>query len=523
MPDRYAIIARGAQGDVCAIVTDPELNPQTTFAISAEADIDETRHLLGNIIASDILPLGFDAIYTAASLMAKLDADEREGYDFTFFDLGVLTTIFAQGFSAVQPTKSILKYLLPNLDLEKSYDATELAGIYLEALKALIKRLELSATNFLDDPRDQATSYSALDSFKLVEENRRREEDDKKFVKNINSSTIKHFLFFDTECSNCMEGCGKICEFGYIITDTNFKPLEQREYIINPGRGYINDFHLADRSGQIRIHLTYEANNYRTYRLQPELDKFIPTLDRLLRSPETLIFGFAISQDLRYVDYGFQRYLAQTRIDTPDIAAIDVQTMYTKYNDNQVISLDKAAAEYGRTDGSIRYHRAMDDAIATMQAYKNICEHLNRTPFEMLEEMGTASLVTMRDIIDPQTPYRFDEFQRDLAKEVAARFRRKHQEEAKIYPMMAYIDTLANNPENREKLKSKEYAGRRIYLTLEAVKAIKDIAPVLDAVARKGYVITSRAQRSDISIRLTRPAGKEDSRAILTLEELLND
>ena len=197
--------------------------------------------------------------------------------------------------------------------------------------------------------------------------------------------------------------------------------------------------------------------------------------------------------------------------------------MYAKYNDNQVISLDKAAAEYGRTDGSIRYHRAMDDAIATMQAYKNICEHLNRTPFEMLEEMGTASLVTMRDIIDPQTPYRFDEFQRNLAKEVAARFRRKHQEEAKFYPMMAYIDTLANNPENREKLKSKEYAGRRIYLTLEAVKAIKDIAPVLDAVARKGYVITSRAQRSDISIRLTRPAGKEDSRAILTLEELLND
>ena len=522
MPDRYALIAASPDGDIATIITDPRLNPQQTYTISREPTQDEARHLLGSIIAADILPVGFDAIASVASLMGHIPASERESYDFTFFDLGVLASIFLYAHTSLQPTALCLKSLLRETATEEAKDAESLAQLHLAALKALIQRLETTPEELLNSSRGEACSYSAFDVFNRVTEAERRKTEDADFIQNIDGSKIKHFLFFDTECSNCDKGFGKICEFGYLVTDTSFNPVEKREFIINPGKGYANDFRLADRHGQIRIHLTYEANNYRYYRLQPELDKFVPALEKLLTRPDTLIFGFSIDNDLRYVDYGFQRYLGLTSIDTPDIAAIDIQQMYRHYNNNQVISLDRAVAEYGQTDDKIRYHRALDDAIATMQAYRNLCQHTGLNPFELIAEVGTASLFTMRDIIDPNNPYRFDEMQKETARSVALQMQRRHREEAKIYPMMAYIDSLGGNRKNRSRLKAEEYQGKRLYFTIEVIRSIQDITPVLEAVERKGYVITSWPEKSDISVHLTRPAGQDDSHR-MTLEELLND
>ena len=47
------------------------------------------------------------------------------------------------------------------------------------------------------------------------------------------------YCFFDIECANCFKdnngvSRGKICEFGYLITDENFNKIESAEYIINP-------------------------------------------------------------------------------------------------------------------------------------------------------------------------------------------------------------------------------------------------------------------------------------------------
>ena len=35
------------------------------------------------------------------------------------------------------------------------------------------------------------------------------------------------YLFFDIECANCYDGVGKICEFGYVLTDEYFTVLEE--------------------------------------------------------------------------------------------------------------------------------------------------------------------------------------------------------------------------------------------------------------------------------------------------------
>jgi hypothetical protein len=42
------------------------------------------------------------------------------------------------------------------------------------------------------------------------------------------------YLFFDCECANCYDHEGKICSFGYVITDESFRLLEEKDIIINP-------------------------------------------------------------------------------------------------------------------------------------------------------------------------------------------------------------------------------------------------------------------------------------------------
>ena len=38
------------------------------------------------------------------------------------------------------------------------------------------------------------------------------------------------YLFFDIECSNCFNNIGKMCEFGYVVTDENFKIITKNCY-----------------------------------------------------------------------------------------------------------------------------------------------------------------------------------------------------------------------------------------------------------------------------------------------------
>ena len=53
------------------------------------------------------------------------------------------------------------------------------------------------------------------------------------------------YLFFDTECANCLHGEGKICSFGYVRTDENFHVLKKKDIHI-----------LSLRNGRMMIRIT---------------------------------------------------------------------------------------------------------------------------------------------------------------------------------------------------------------------------------------------------------------------------
>ena len=79
------------------------------------------------------------------------------------------------------------------------------------------------------------------------------------------------YLFFDIECSNCFNGKGKVCEFGYVITDENFKIISAQDIPMSPGKGRGNRFHLRDRMAVEDVKLAYDEAYYYE---QPELPAF---------------------------------------------------------------------------------------------------------------------------------------------------------------------------------------------------------------------------------------------------------
>ena len=62
------------------------------------------------------------------------------------------------------------------------------------------------------------------------------------------------YLFFDIECCNGRD----ICEFGYVITDTEFNVLEKKNFTINPE----NKFNLTGRSDGRDLELYYPYSTY---------------------------------------------------------------------------------------------------------------------------------------------------------------------------------------------------------------------------------------------------------------------
>jgi hypothetical protein len=73
------------------------------------------------------------------------------------------------------------------------------------------------------------------------------------------------YLFFDVECYNCHNGIGKICEFGYILTDENFKILAKDDIPMSPGRGHWNRFDLIGRKDEENKLFICIARSRRTY------------------------------------------------------------------------------------------------------------------------------------------------------------------------------------------------------------------------------------------------------------------
>lgn len=216
------------------------------------------------------------------------------------------------------------------------------------------------------------------------------------------------FVFFDIECANTDFAEGKICEFSYVVYDANWKRMESREILINPGQGEENDFKLLGRTDSTDLHLKYEANDYAAYRNSPEFLEFALEIKNLLLDEEVALLGYEVESDLRFLAYTFSRY----QVDIGTLFALDVKRVYEQVLGRSVRGLGDLVERFVPKEEAknLQFHAALDDATATGlvlryflllkgMSFRQLLDCVNE---DVICELST-SFYPDPDLIDPET------------------------------------------------------------------------------------------------------------------------
>ncbi|MBR7111152.1 MAG: hypothetical protein IKC83_04680 [Clostridia bacterium] len=193
-----------------------------------------------------------------------------------------------------------------------------------------------------------------------------------------------NYLFFDIECANCDQGKGKICSFGYTLTNEKFDVVESEDILINPDA----PFHLTGRRDKRDIMLGYSKEEFVS---SPKFPEFYEKIFSLINNKENLVIGYAVVNDVNFLQAECERY----SLDMPDFTYYDVQLIYSDFKGVKgVVGLERASAEFGAVIKEC--HVSKDDAENTMLIAKGICEKL-AIPFDCVLALSYRAKGEIKD------------------------------------------------------------------------------------------------------------------------------
>ena len=207
------------------------------------------------------------------------------------------------------------------------------------------------------------------------------------------------YLFFDIECSNCFQGVGKMCEFGYVLTDENLVVMKCGDIPMSPGKGRSNRFNLTGRKHEKDLQLAY---SYDFYFSQPEFPFFYDQIKRLVEDPSTICFAYSMDNDIPHLYNSCKRY----GLEPFDYVCYDVQKLVVDYLESKKqISLANACHEIVGRNSTVRLqeHLSRDDAEMERLILDAICALTNQTPSEVLDNprfTHTTSTEFMKHILN---------------------------------------------------------------------------------------------------------------------------
>lgn len=278
------------------------------------------------------------------------------------------------------------------------------------------------------------------------------------------------YLFFDIECSNCFDGIGKICEFGYVITDENFKIVHQQEIAMSPGRGKDCRFHLKDRKKQRGIEFAYE---YDYYFEQPEFNYFYESIRKLIEDTETICFAWSSNNDMLHLFHTCQRYGKEPM----RYICYDVQKIAANYlGIKQQICLKTACQTIVGKESTIclQEHLSSDDAKMTMMIFKTITVRNKMDLKAFLEKYEFAKDDAYNYIIN------FENKVRKLREN-----KKRHQ----LYKKIVKKDSIL--------LKTTEFKGKKYNLSEELKIKVEDLQDVINKVHSLGSIIVDNLDEVD--------------------------
>lgn len=187
------------------------------------------------------------------------------------------------------------------------------------------------------------------------------------------------FVFFDIECAVVSKSVAKICAFGYVVCDENFRIKKREDILLNPHGA----FHLTDRKGENGIVLPYE---YSEFKNRPDFPTVYGDIKRLLEDKNHVVFGHAVINDVKYLNLETKRF----KLPSFEFSFYDSQLIYMSYvNDfSRQFGLEYIANALGV---EFTPHRAVDDAYATMKIVEAMCKQEGCGFFALAEKLGAKS------------------------------------------------------------------------------------------------------------------------------------
>ena len=227
------------------------------------------------------------------------------------------------------------------------------------------------------------------------------------------------YLFFDIECSNCFNGVGKMCEYGYVLMDDNLRTIKADDIPMSPGKGDGSRFHLKGRKHEKDLELAYE---YEYYYEQPEFKAFYKQIKNLMEDPDTVCFAYSMDNDIPHLYHACRRY----RLEPINYKCYDVQKLVAAYLEKKgQMSLHKACLEIVGPNSCVKLqeHLSRDDAEMERMIFEAICILSKKKPQELLDESifaSTNSIEYMNHVAERKAKKKMKEEGHDLYRSLLA-------------------------------------------------------------------------------------------------------
>lgn len=185
------------------------------------------------------------------------------------------------------------------------------------------------------------------------------------------------YLFFDIECANRLN---KICEFGYVLTDENFKNPKMHDIPMSPG-DKLNKYDQF-KNKNTKFNWAYDKDYYFEC---PKFPCYYEFLKTLFEDKNTLIFGWAVNNDIIYLGSEFKRYkLEPFSYQVYDIQKI-MEYCFEQKEKNQ--SLQSAFKKLCPKNEFVKLqpHLSRDDAYMSMRILQEMLKKLGVSVNEIIE------------------------------------------------------------------------------------------------------------------------------------------
>lgn len=169
------------------------------------------------------------------------------------------------------------------------------------------------------------------------------------------------YLFFDIECANCFNGVGKMCSFGYVLTDSEFTVLDTDDVVMNPETEF--DWYLFSAKNGCR--LAYSKDYFRA---QHTFEAYYKPIKKLLEAADRKIIGFSSANDVGFVVSACERY----NLPIIQFSAFDIAAVINEANGMKK-GLSDWCAQYAVDVSSLQAHKSQDDAMMTMRLAQAFC------------------------------------------------------------------------------------------------------------------------------------------------------